>query len=174
MKRKMQKRSKTSNKMKGIIKYSSFATLLLTCIVIFTLSQVNDAKSRYKTESSGTSGATVAKWNVSMAPITHGTVFNMVAGNNTVEYSVKVTSSSQVSCSYTLIISNVPNDVKVSLDDGEEQTPSNNTVTFENVGSFIIGDGIDEKTHKLTFSAPIESNANTNQINIQAAFTQLN
>ena len=160
-------------KIKKVYKYSGFALFLLLCLTLFTLSQVNDAKSKYKSDTSGTSSATVAKWDVSVIPLTEGSTFNIIAGNTTLDYSVTVTNNSQVSCNYAIIVSNIPNDIKVSLDDGTQQSPSGNTVTFTNAGSFIIGDSTQERTHKLSFSAPVESNANNNQINIQVGFTQL-
>ena len=78
-----------------------------------------------------------------------------------------------MSCRYTIIISNIPNDINVCLDNVNEKSPTENRVVFSNVGSFILGDGIEEKEHKLSFSAPIDSNANNNQINIQVVFTQI-
>lgn len=174
MKRKITKRSNSSVKKKGIVKYLGISVFLLLCLIIFTLSQVNDAKSKYKAESISESSATVAKWNVSLSPITEGNVFDVVAGNNSVDYLIKVSSNSQVSCNYTIIISNIPNDISVLLDDDNEQISSNNTVTFTDAGSFIIGDGNEERTHKLSFSAPIDSSDNNKEINIQVAFTQLN
>jgi len=160
-------------KIKKRFKHSKFAILLLLCLTLLTLSHVNNAKSKYKSETNGTSNATVAKWDVSLTPVTIGNEFDIVTGNTIVDYSIKVLSNSDVSCRYSIIISNVPNDIKVSLDDGTEQTPSNNKVTFSNVGSFIIGDDIEEHTHKISFSAPIESSANNSQINIQVGFTQI-
>ena len=160
-------------KVKKNFKHSRFAILLLLCLTLLTLSHVNNAKSKYKAETSGNSNSTVAKWDVSLAPITVGNEFNIVTGNTSVDYSIRVLSNSEVSCRYSIIVTNIPNDIKVSLDNGAQQTPSNNSVTFNNAGSFIIGDNIEERVHKLTFSAPIESSANNNQINIQVAFTQI-
>ena len=160
-------------RIKKTYRYSGFAIFLLLCLALFTIAQINDAKSKYKSNAGGDSNATIAEWVVALNPVTEGNDFNMVTGNTNVDYTIKVKSSSQVSCNYTIIISNVPNDIKVCLDDVNEKSPSENRVIFSNVGSFIIGDGIEEKTHKLSFSAPIESNANNNQINIQVVFTQI-
>ena len=155
-------------------KYSSFAILLLLCLTLLTLKHINDAKSKYKADANGASNSTIAQWSVSLDSVTDGNSFNIIAGNTSVDYSLKVKSVSEVSCSYAIIVSNVPNDVRASLDDGDPKSPSSNVVTFNNVGSFIIGNGIDERIHKLSFSAPIESSVNNNQINIQVLFTQIN
>ena len=161
-------------KIKKTYKYSSFAIFLLLCLTLFTLAHINDAKSKYKSNAGGDSNASVAEWVVALDPVTEGNSFNLVTGNTNVDYTIKVKSISQVSCNYTIIVSNVPNDINVCLDDVNEKTPSANRVIFSNVGSFIIGDGTQEREHKLSFSAPLESSANNNQINIQVVFTQLN
>ena len=155
-------------------KYSSIAILLLLCLILLTLKHINDAKSKYKADANGASNSSIAQWSVALDSVTEGNSFNIIAGNTSIDYSVKVESASEVSCSYSIIVSNVPNDVRVSLDDGDTKTPSSNVVTFDNSGSFIIGNGITERIHKLSFSAPIESNTNNNQINIQVLFTQIN
>ena len=161
-------------KIKKTYKYSSFAIFLLLCLTLFTLAHINDAKSKYKSNAGGDSNASVAEWVVALDPVTEGNSFNLVTGNTNVDYTIKVKSISQVSCNYTIIVSNVPNDINVCLDDVNEKTPSANRVIFSNVGSFIIGDGTQEREHKLSFSAPLESSANNNQINIQVVFTQIN
>lgn len=155
-------------------KRSRFAILLLLCLTLLTLSHVNNASSKYKTETNGNSNKTVAKWEVALSPITVGNVFHIVTGNTSVDYSIKVESNSDVSCKYAIIISNIPNDILVALDDGTPQTPSNNSITFNDVGTFNIGSNIKERTHKLSFSAPINSSASISQVNIQVAFTQIN
>ena len=161
-------------KIKKTYKYSSFAIFLLLCLTLFTLAHINDAKSKYKSNAGGDSNASVAEWVVALDTVTEGNSFNLVTGNTNVDYTIKVKSTSQVSCNYTIIVSNVPNDINVCLDDVNEKTSSANRVIFSNVGSFIIGDGTQEREHKLSFSAPLESSANNNQINIQVVFTQIN
>ena len=160
-------------RVKKTYRYSGFAIFLLLCLALFTIAQINDAKSKYKSNAGGDSNATIAEWVVALNPVTEGTDFNLITGNTDVDYTIKVKSTSQVSCRYTIIISNIPNDINVCLDNVNEKSPTGNRVVFSNVGSFILGDGIEEKEHKLSFSAPIDSNANNNQINIQVVFTQI-
>ena len=161
-------------KSKGVFKYAGFAVFLLICLILITIYHTNDTMSKYSSMISGDSSARTAKWDVSIEPVTASNVINMVTGSASQDYTIKVKSRSEVSSSYSIIVSNVPNDVRVSIDDGTEQTPSNNTVTFSNVGTINVGDSSNEKQHKLTFRAPLASNAVTNnQVSIQVSFTQI-
>ena len=161
-------------KINSIFKYSGFAMFLLLCATLITLSQVNNAKSKYQSGLNGASEASVAKWEVSVTPVTETNTFNIVAGNTLpIEYTVRVSSNSQVSNSYSIIVLNIPEGIKVSIDNGTEQTPTNNTVTFSNVGAFNIEDNTAYHDHKLTFSVPIETKeVENNNVKIQVSFTQ--
>lgn len=159
---------------KGILKYSSFAMFLLICVILFTLSQVNNAKSKYQAQSNGTSLTSVARWNVSVTPVTVDNVFNMVAGNSLpVDYTVRVTNNSEVASSYSIIVSNIPEGARVLLDGETEGNIENRMVTFTNAGAFGAGDANTYNDHTLTFITPLETNAVTNNsIDIQVLFTQ--
>lgn len=161
-------------KIKELFIYSSFSVFLLICFILLTLSQSNAAKSKYQSGAVGNQAASVAKWDVSVTPVSANNTIDVIAGNNAVNYSIRVTNNSQVSCNYTIKISNVPDGLKVSLDDGTEQLPTNNIVTFENVGSFIIGNATQERTHKLSFGADSNTNAFDDDIYIDVIFTQIN
>ena len=150
-------------KRKSLFKYSDFAIFLLLCLIVFTLSQAFNTTSKYKSEANASTNAKVAKWDVSITPVTQTNSFNMVAGNSSpVEYTVRVTSNSEVSSIYSIVVSNIPNNVKVSLDGGTEQTPTNNTVTFQNAGTLNVGSTNTYNDHRLLFDAPIEAAAVTN------------
>ncbi len=161
-------------KKKSVFKYSDFAIFLLLCLIVFTLSQAFNTTSKYKSEANASSSAKVAKWDVSITPVTQTNSFNMVAGNTApIEYTVRVNSNSEVSSIYSIVVSNIPNNVKVSLDGGLEQIPTNNTVTFQNAGMLNVGSTNTYNDHRLVFDAPIEASAvSNNSINIQVEFIQ--
>ena len=117
------------------LKYSGFAVLLLICVIILTIVFIINTSAKYTSTTQGNSNVSLAKWNVLAEPVTASNTLNVVVGNNAVDYMMRVTNNSDVSCSYTITISNVPNGLKVSLDDGTEQLPTDNIVTFENVPS---------------------------------------
>lgn len=161
-------------KIKNAFTYTRFASFLLICVIILTISYSFGSSARYTSDIAGDSNTSVAKWNVAVTPVTQTNTFSAIAGNTVpIDYTVRVTSTSQVSSMYSIVVTNIPSGVKVAIDDGTEQTPTNNTVTFSNVGTFNIGDANNYRDHKLTFSVPIESNAvNNNNINIQVVFSQ--
>ncbi len=159
-------------KTKGLYKYTGIAIYLLILLSLFTLAYTSDTISKYKSTVQDTTTASVAKWDVSIEPISASNVINMVTGGASQDYLIKVKSLSEVSSYYSIIVTNIPNDVKVSIDNGTEYTPSDNTITFTNVGAFDINNNIKERQHKLTFNAPLESSAANANISIQAAFTQ--
>ena len=154
--------------------HSGFAILLLICVATLTIVFIINTSAKYTSNIQGDSSGSVASWNIVVTPVTASNTLNVVVGNNAVDYSIRVTNNSQVSCSYTITVSNVPNGLKVSLDDGTEQLPVNNVVTFENVGSFIIGSATQERTHKLSFSADLNTNSFNDDIDINVTFTQIN
>ena len=50
----------------------------------------------------------------------------------------------------------------------------NNTVLFENIGSFNITDGINSRTHTVTFNVPLEAEAVTDRtINVEVIYDQI-
>ena len=161
-------------KIKNAFTSTGFASFLLVCVIIITISYSFGSSARYTSDMVGGSNTSVAKWNVDVSPVTQTSTFSAVAGNSTpIDYTVRVTSTSQVSSNYYIVVNNIPDGVKVSLDDGAEQTPTNNRLTFSNVGTFNIGDANTYRDHKITFSIPIESNAvNNNNIDIQVVFSQ--
>ena len=93
-------------KIKKLLTYTGFSLIILFCLTLFTLSKINNTKSKYRSEVSKGSDATVAVWNVSLIPTTNEDQFNIVAGNTTADYMVKIISNSEVSCRYSIIVSN--------------------------------------------------------------------
>lgn len=155
-------------------KYSGFPILLLICIIILTIVFIINTSAKYTSNIDGNSNASIAKWNVIAAPVTANNTIDVVVGNSAVDYSIRVTNNSQVSCNYTITISNVPNGLRISLDGGTEQLPVNNVVTFANAGSFIVGSATQERIHQLSFSADLNTNSFNDDIDIDVTFTQIN
>ena len=63
----------------------------------------------------------------------------------------------------------------MKIDDATYQTPTNNKITFDNIGSFNANDENNEHTHTLTFNAPLDSNiVGESNINIDVIFVQVN
>ena len=114
-------------------------------------------------------------WSVSMNDTLSNDNISITPGglaNGT--YTFSVTSNSEVDATYSIVVSNIPNNVEIKLDNGSFQTPVNGTVTFANAGTILYSDQNKERSHSITFKA--NSNAttsNNNQININVEIRQV-
>ncbi len=130
--------------------------------------------SRYYSSGAFDSSLGVAKWRVSVDNTLSNSNLNLVCGNNTQSYTFSVASESEVSAKYHVILSDLPNEIEVSLDGGTFQTPTNHSLTYENVGVFNVQDAQTEHEHTLTFRAPLSSTMpSVNQINMEVKFSQV-
>ena len=157
------------------LKYSSIIIFLLICLTLTSFALVNGSKAKFSATGNTVSSVSTAKWDVSVTPVTQSNILNLIAGDTSMDYIVRITSNSEVSADYSIVVSNVPSDVDVVLDDTTTGTRQGNTVTFQDVGAINVGDQVSYREHKLTFSTTINSNAVTNNnINIQVMFSQKN
>lgn len=130
---------------------------------------------KYTSAISGHNNTNIAKWEVSYDTSDNNSdTLSLVSGNTTQNYILKVTSTSEVSAGYSIKLSNIPNGMRVKIDNGTYKTPVNSVIEFEDIGSFSGSDINTTFAHTLTFDAPIESNiSSTNNININMTFTQI-
>lgn len=100
---------------------------------------------------------------------------DIVAGNGIEFYEITVQSNSDVSCTYSIYLSNLPDSIRVALDSETFKTPENGEIVFENVGEFHILDGVTSRIHQLAFKANIESNELVdNNVEVKVIFNQIN
>ena len=129
--------------------------------------------SKYAGTSAGNGLATTAKWNVSIDTSDSSDTLNIVSGNITQSYKLKISSTSEVAANYSLILSGLPDNIEVSIDGGSYQKPVNNQIIFSNMGLFNANDSNTEHTHTLTFNAPLDADIpSVNEINIDVDFVQ--
>ena len=144
---------------------------LLIYFAIFTTYFSMNTLSKYTGLSSGNGNIDIAKWDVSIDTTGSTNPINLVAGNGEKNYNLKVTSNSEVGVDYTIVLSNIPSGIQVSLDGTGFSIPSNNKISFTR--SFNANDSNNEHNHTLTFKALLDSNVpSTNQIGIDVIFTQ--
>ena len=128
--------------------------------------------------------ANIAKWTVNYLDTeNHSKSLNLVAGDDDTfsetytppTYILKVTSTSETSANYQIILTDVPSAMQIKIDDGEYQTPTDNTMIFEGANYKInITDNDKIKTHTLTFKVPLDSDIDSvNNINIDVKFEQI-
>ena len=146
--------------------------IILFVLIIFSNSYL---LAKYTSVFSGFSNSSVAKWSVSYDTNDNdGDVLSLISGNSTKDYIIKVTSTSEVSANYSIILTNVPSEMEVKIDGGTYRLPINNTISFENVNSFGASDVNTTHTHRLIFNAPIDSNiASSTQVGINVIFNQI-
>ena len=148
--------------------------LLVFFILLYCCYSLTFSLARYLSTGSFDSIFSVAKWDVSVNNTLSNHSLNLLCGGSGETYQFSVTSESEVTTKYHVILSDVPNDVEVSLDGGSYTTPTNHTITFSDVGIFNIQDAQREHTHTLTFKAPVDaSSVGTNDIEMKVSFSQV-
>lgn len=139
---------------------------------ILYFSVVSFAKYTSSVNKSGSIG--VAKWDVSVAGSDSQTLPQITIGDASTyqTYNLTVTSLSEVGLTYSLVLSNVPDDVVITIG-GVNYTPTNGNITVPNLGSIDAGDTTN-KVHAMTFSVPIDSDQITSEtMDIDVVFTQV-
>lgn len=162
------------NKKRRLKKKAVIALLLIT--ITFTNSFL---LAKFTSGASGNNSSRVAKWTVECTncDTTNPKEVSLIAGNDTLtqEYTLTVKSTSEVSASYKVVLTNVPSTMQVKIDSGEYQTPTNSAITFIDANYKInASDNTKTKTHTLTFKVPIDLDFNEpNNIDIDVVFNQI-
>lgn len=149
---------------------------IIICLVIFAIYITITTFSRYRGGYVKSGNISIAKWQLDLdTSDNESDTLNIVSGNTAKNYILKIISTSEIAVNYSVIVSNLPNEIEVKIDDGNYQTPINNKITFNNIGRFNANDTITEQIHTLYFSAPLDSNIpTTNDIFVDVKFTQVN
>ena len=153
-------------------KYKKMLFCLLTILIVVSNSYF---LAKYTSAIHSSSDNSVAIWDVSTDTSDNANnSLNIVSGNTTASYVIKVKSVSEVASKYDIVLTNVPTGLEVKLDSGSYQTPTNNEITFSNVGSFTAGSATTEQTHTITLNDPLStSNSGTYSMNIDVMFEQV-
>ncbi len=107
------------------------------------------AKMRSAESSPEKSEVDIAKWSVS---ITGSEDFELVAGDESKNYELTVTNSSDTSSNYALVLKNVPSGVIVKMGDNT-QTSVGEDLYFDIDSPLAINSS---ETHLLSFTAPLD------------------
>ncbi len=162
---------------KAIIKEEAFKERMILFIFVYlifvTLYFSANTLAKYTGTVSGTGQTQIAKWDVSAVSNSNSTM-NIIAGNDTATYEITVTSTSEVGCTYSIVLSNVPTGVKVKLDNESPVTVgADKIVTFNNCGRFYANNPGVVKVHTLVLEAGIDiPPVSNNSMNIDVSFVQ--
>ena len=156
-------------------KYIVFLCLYALSFVLYYSST---SLARYATEINQAGNVGVAKWDVSLSGASSETLETITIGDDDTyqEYNLTVTSNSEVALTYSAVLTNVPNDLYIIVDDDETNPhhSQSGTITLNNLGSFEAADQDNTHVHKLKFIVPIGSDTITNQkIDIDVVFSQV-
>ena len=155
--------------------YRKITICLIAIIAIVILIFNTYFNAKYKTRVSGSDIAHVAKWNVGIDTSNNADKLYLVSENenDTNSYNITVTSTSEVSSRYSIILSNVPDGLQVKLDSGDYRSPDGNIITFDYAGTFLIGEQT-TRTHTLTFKDLLTSNNNGDiDVDVNVVFEQI-
>lgn len=143
--------------------------MLLVTLVFFS----SYFLARYVSTFHGGNNADVAKWSVEYSH--DKDEINLISGNTVEEFPIYITSTSEVSSNYSIVLSNVPTGMEVKIDDSEYISSGlDNRVVFDNVGSFGAGDVGLTRMHVISFDAPLDSNIpSSNNVGIDVRFVQV-
>ena len=162
---------------KAIIKQEAFKERIILFLFVYLIFaslyfSVNTL-AKYTGTVSGTGETQVAKWEVSATPNSNSPM-NIIAGNDTASYEITVTSTSEVGCSYSISLSNVPTGVMVKLDDKAPVTVgADKKVTFTNCGEFSANTQGQQRIHTLELKAGIDiTPVSNNAIDVDVSFVQ--
>lgn len=146
--------------------------LIFVYLIFVTLYFSINTLSKYTAASSGDGNIQIAKWSVNAIP-TSSDPMNIIAGTDSVSYELTVTSTSEVGCTYSIVLSNLPNGVKVKLDeDSPIPVDSSGTIIFDDCGHFNAGSNGETKTHTLVLTADLGTPDVSKLVNIDVLFVQ--
>lgn len=163
------------------IKKDRFVMFLIIYFIFLTLSFTMFTLSKYvgRVERMGT--ATIAEWDVDLDTTNGnegvtGDTLSITSGTTSQDYRLNVTNNSEVSVSYSVIITSLPEGVTVAVDDGTPVAQdASHKVQFMNLGTIAADAATKTVTHKLTFAAPLgTAEINNDSINIEVVFVQDN
>lgn len=146
---------------------------IIVFVIIISCFCIPASLALYRDSKQGTGSMEAATWSVTRNHSASGDSLNLIPDSLNDDYTLTVQSNSEVDVYYSVIISNLPTGVEVSIDNGSFLTPTNNTITINNVGLIRHSDQTKTRSHILTFRATSSAETTSNQqIHIDVKFQQ--
>ncbi len=130
-------------------KNRTFKVLIVAGLILFILIPLSYALLRNSTFASG--NLVTAIWNVTLEQTGVNNNLTVVPENANATYTLNVKSLSEVDVNYSIVVSNLPSGVDVSIDGVTFPPVSNGTVTFSNAGTILYSSNDRINSHTLTF-----------------------
>ncbi len=154
---------------KKVIIYIS--TIIFTLLLLYA----SNSYALFKRKLNSTGRLNLASWNVHLNQTNSNNSLTIIEGVQTGTYTLSVTNDSQVDIRYSVIISNVPTGVEVSINNGTTFEPEqDHVVSFADVGTILFSDSDRTNEHTLIFRATSTSSPVTAQtVNIDVIAKQI-
>lgn len=147
--------------------------LIVFFLLFFSFVFINKTFSSYRSNVISSGETDIAKWELLVDGDQDN--INLVPGGASVSYTLEVTSKSEVSSEYSIIISNLPEGVQIALDDGGYRDPVSGIITFTDCGHFNSTSSSIVNEHRITFKATSSAgNISGRELNIDVRVTQDN
>ena len=149
---------------------NNFRIFAIIILMLFFL--VPSVYAIFKSTSGSSSSVNLAEWSVELNQTGINNNLTIIPDLLNANYTLNVRSSSEVNVTYDIVVSGIPSDVEIMLDnDGNWETPSSGSYTFTNAGTINYNSQSHENSHILTFKAlttATPSMNNTININVVA------
>ena len=127
---------------------------------------------KYKSNVIASGSTPIAKWEVLYVSENYKEI-NLTSGGESINYLLDIISNSDVAANYSVIISNLPDSVKISFDNSEYVSPINGVIEFNDCGSINVNEKGVLKRHTLSFKAIRNlEEVNNKRIEIDVNFVQ--
>ena len=158
-------------KNKNKVNIPLFLAGILFCLTLISSSLTSNLIAKYSTTASGSDSARVAKFDVGTTENNQSTNIALAAGDSSSigKYNFTITNNSEVAVKYSIIVKNVPNQVKVIYNGTQRISTGSGDLTFD-AGELDIGASVD---CTLIFSALDGSTTQTTQVTIQVLTEQV-
>lgn len=145
-----------------------FALVMLSIFLIPTSFAI------YKSQVSSSSSIVSAEWSVSLEQNGVDSDLTVIPGISTDTYTLNIKSLSEVDVKYSIVISNLPTGVEVSLNGVDFVPESNGTITFSNAGTILYSPTGGTNSHTLTFRGTNSSSfVNNKRVDINVIAEQI-
>jgi lipoprotein-anchoring transpeptidase ErfK/SrfK len=148
-------------------------SIVLITILLLVVITVPTSIALMRKSTTGTGTLKAAKWDVDLTEDDDNNLEVIRGELSNDRYTFTVSNDSEVDVVYKVILSNVPNNVQVKLDDGTYEGPTDGTITIDPAGTLLYSAQGSEQTHTLTFKALWGASLVTNeQIQLDVVISQ--
>lgn len=150
--------------MKGSTDMNKKFEVIVIILFILAVSLIPTSVAIYKRQADSHSLMASAAWTVSLEQTGVNNNLTVVPGSANATYTLNIKSLSEVDVNYSIVISNLPSGVDVSIDGVTFPPVSNGTVTFSNAGTILYSSSNRINSHTLTFRGANGATLVNNQV----------